>query len=60
VHESDEFWKENAIRLNEKDHEQLKYDFSYPHNPLLIVVNQETRRCAEGIRRPHRIGGGGT
>ncbi|TEB36033.1 ATPase, V1 complex, subunit H [Coprinellus micaceus] len=24
VHESDEFWKENAIRLNEKDHEQLK------------------------------------
>jgi hypothetical protein len=25
VHESDEFWKENAIRLNEKDHEQLKY-----------------------------------
>lgn len=26
VHESEEFWKENAIRLNEKDYEQLKYD----------------------------------
>ncbi|KAJ2931362.1 hypothetical protein H1R20_g5734, partial [Candolleomyces eurysporus] len=24
VHESEEFWKENAIRLNEKDYEQLK------------------------------------
>ncbi|KAF9452825.1 ATPase, V1 complex, subunit H [Macrolepiota fuliginosa MF-IS2] len=24
VHESDDFWKENATRLNEKDHEQLK------------------------------------
>jgi hypothetical protein len=25
VHESDDFWKENAIKLNDKDHEQLKY-----------------------------------
>ena len=24
VHESDDFWKENATKLNEKDHEQLK------------------------------------
>ncbi|KAJ7871511.1 ATPase V1 complex subunit H [Mycena olivaceomarginata] len=24
VHESDDFWKENAIKLNDKDHEQLK------------------------------------
>lgn len=24
VHESDGFWKENAIKLNEKDYEQLK------------------------------------
>ncbi|KAJ3505271.1 hypothetical protein NMY22_g17642 [Coprinellus aureogranulatus] len=24
VHESDDFWKENAVRLNEKDYEQLK------------------------------------
>jgi V-type H+-transporting ATPase subunit H len=27
VHESDDFWKENATRLNEKDYEQLKWDF---------------------------------
>jgi V-type H+-transporting ATPase subunit H len=25
VHESDDFWKENAVKLNDKDHEQLKY-----------------------------------
>ncbi|TFK42799.1 armadillo-type protein [Crucibulum laeve] len=24
VHESEDFWKENAIKLNDKDHEQLK------------------------------------
>ena len=24
MHESDDFWRENASRLNEKDHEQLK------------------------------------
>ncbi|EKM82868.1 hypothetical protein AGABI1DRAFT_118298 [Agaricus bisporus var. burnettii JB137-S8] len=24
VHESDEFWKENAVKLNDKEHEQLK------------------------------------
>ncbi len=26
VHESEDFWKENATKLNEKDYEQLKYD----------------------------------
>jgi V-type H+-transporting ATPase subunit H len=25
VHDSDEFWKENAARLNENDNEQLKW-----------------------------------
>lgn len=25
VHESEDFWKENAARLNEKDHELLRY-----------------------------------
>ena len=25
VHESDLFWKENAIKLNDKDYELLKY-----------------------------------
>jgi V-type H+-transporting ATPase subunit H len=24
VHESEDFWKENATKLNDKDHEQLK------------------------------------
>lgn len=24
VHESDDFWKENAVKLNDKDYEQLK------------------------------------
>jgi V-type H+-transporting ATPase subunit H len=24
VHESEDFWKENATKLNEKDYEQLK------------------------------------
>lgn len=27
MHESDDFWKENATKLNEKDHEQLKLGF---------------------------------
>ncbi|KAF9052770.1 armadillo-type protein [Panaeolus papilionaceus] len=34
VHESDDFWKENAVKLNEKGHEQLK---------VLIKILQESK-----------------
>lgn len=27
VHESDAFWRENAMKLNDRDYEQLKYVF---------------------------------
>ncbi|PPQ63197.1 hypothetical protein CVT24_005742 [Panaeolus cyanescens] len=33
VHESDDFWKENAVKLNEKNHEQLR---------ILIKILQES------------------
>jgi len=29
VHESDDFWKENAVKLNEQDYAQLKYVSPY-------------------------------
>lgn len=39
VHESDDFWKENATRLNDRDYEQLKWVSSPPSSssPLLII-----------------------
>lgn len=38
VHESDDFWKQNATKLNDKDYEQLKYGPSNRHQPLLSTL----------------------
>ncbi|RXW20737.1 hypothetical protein EST38_g5096 [Candolleomyces aberdarensis] len=41
VHESEEFWKENAIRLNEKDYEQLKkliHLLKESEDPIVLAV----------------------
>ena len=35
VHESDLFWKENATKLNDKDHELLKY--AHKHGYIILV-----------------------
>ena len=39
VHESDDFWKENATRLNDRDYEQLRYvsSPSSSSSSLLII-----------------------
>ena len=38
VHESDMFWKENAIKLNDKDYEQLRYDLEIPPDPFIMSI----------------------
>ncbi|KAH6918818.1 hypothetical protein BKA70DRAFT_30168 [Coprinopsis sp. MPI-PUGE-AT-0042] len=41
VHESEEFWKANAVKLNDKDHEQLKVLISLlrqSNDPVVLAV----------------------
>ena len=38
VHESDMFWKKNAIKLNDKDYEQLRYDLEIPSDPFIMSI----------------------
>ncbi|KAK7466870.1 H(+)-transporting V1 sector ATPase subunit H [Stygiomarasmius scandens] len=47
VHESDDFWKENATKLNDKDYEQLK---------LLIKLLQESRDAVVLAVAAHDVG----
>lgn len=41
VHESDDFWKENASKLNDKNNEQLKYAeyhfFAFKFSFVLLI-----------------------
>ena len=50
VHESDDFWKENAAKLNDKNHEQLKYALLLHCNYEVNIDNtsvQELDRSSE-------------
>ncbi|KAF8626174.1 hypothetical protein AX15_005061 [Amanita polypyramis BW_CC] len=41
VHESEDFWKENAVRLNDKDHEQLRILIKLlkeSNDPIVLAV----------------------
>jgi len=38
VHESEDFWKENATKLNDKDYEQLKLVFPFYNLPSLFIL----------------------
>ncbi|KAJ7445794.1 ATPase V1 complex subunit H [Mycena galericulata] len=56
VHESDDFWKENAIKLNDKDYEQLKVLIKLlkeSTDPLVLAVaahdvGQYVKHCERG------------
>ncbi|KAG9318161.1 ATPase V1 complex subunit H [Chiua virens] len=55
VHESDEFWRENASKLNEKDYEQLKILIGLlnTEDPLVLAVavhdlGQYVKHCERG------------
>ncbi|KAJ7236716.1 ATPase V1 complex subunit H [Mycena haematopus] len=56
VHESDDFWKENATKLNDKDHEQLKVLVKLlkeSTDPLVLAVaahdvGQYVKHCDRG------------
>lgn len=60
VHESDDFWKENAAKLNDKNYEQLKY-VSFVHcdyefdvtlfrfRNLIAVLNDSTDATALAV-----------
>ena len=48
VHESDDFWKENATKLNEKDYEQLKYSLQSASTGNSLH-KQDTSSVAQGI-----------
>ena len=57
MHESDLFWKENATKLNDKDYELLKYDFSVMYiaaiRSRLTWLLQDLDQAPEGVQRPY-------
>ncbi|KAH9483833.1 V-type proton ATPase subunit H [Psilocybe cubensis] len=65
VHESDDFWKENATKLNDKDHEQLKILIKVlkeSSDPIVLAVaahdvGQYVRHYGPGKKSVADLGG---
>ncbi|KAF8226239.1 ATPase, V1 complex, subunit H [Tricholoma matsutake] len=65
VHESEDFWKENATRLNDKDSEQLKILIRLLQestNPIVLAVaahdiGQYVKHCDRGKKSVTNLGG---